>query len=125
MVVPNSEAELQSEEIPPLGHALAQLKGIYILAENTQGLVLVDMHAAHERITYERFKKAWRGEGVRSQPLLVPVSVLVSRREADLAGEQQGREVPGYSKEEQCPNVGRQGADQHRTTAVEIRQATE
>jgi len=91
VVVPNSDAELQSEEIPPLGHALAQLKGIYILAENTQGLVLVDMHAAHERITYERFKKAWRGEGVRSQPLLVPVSVLVSRREADLAGEQQDR----------------------------------
>ena len=75
-------------EIPPLGYALAQLKGVYILAENARGLVLVDMHAAHERITYEGFKKARAGDGIRSQPLLVPVRVAVSRREADLAEEQ-------------------------------------
>lgn len=74
-----------SETTPPLGYALAQLKGIYILAENEFGLVLVDMHAAHERITYERLKKSMADAQVRSQPLLVPLAVAVSRREADLA----------------------------------------
>ncbi len=74
---------------PPLGYALAQLKGIYILAENQQGMVLVDMHAAHERITYERMKNAREGEGIRSQPLLVPMNLAVSEREADCA-EQHG-----------------------------------
>jgi DNA mismatch repair protein MutL len=68
----------------PLGFAIAQLHGVYVLAQNAQGLVLVDMHAAHERITYESFKAAREGEGIKSQPLLVPVSVAVSRREADL-----------------------------------------
>jgi len=71
--------------MPPLGYALAQLKGIYILAENEYGLVLVDMHAAHERITYERLKQSLSDKQIRSQPLLVPVTVAVSRREADLA----------------------------------------
>ncbi len=78
----------QPAEIPPMGFALAQLKGIYILSENERGMVLVDMHAAHERITYERFKQGLAGEGVVRQPLLVPVSVAVSSREADLAEEQ-------------------------------------
>ncbi|WP_349572353.1 DNA mismatch repair endonuclease MutL [Azotobacter salinestris] len=73
--------------IPPLGYALAQLKGIYILAENAQGLVLVDMHAAHERITYERLKVAMASEGLRGQPLLVPESLALSQREADCAEE--------------------------------------
>ncbi|TVQ70954.1 MAG: DNA mismatch repair endonuclease MutL [Chromatiaceae bacterium] len=70
---------------PPMGFALAQLHGVYILARNREGLVLVDMHAAHERITYERLKKAYWGEGVRSQPLLIPETLQVSRAEADLA----------------------------------------
>lgn len=76
------------QEIPPLGFAIAQLKGIYILAENTEGMVLVDMHAAHERITLEKMRLAWDGEGLATQPLLVPESFAVSSREADVAEEQ-------------------------------------
>ncbi|MBO3275317.1 DNA mismatch repair endonuclease MutL [Pseudomonas schmalbachii] len=79
-----------AQDIPPLGYALAQLKGIYILAENAHGLVLVDMHAAHERITYERLKIAMASEGLRGQPLLVPESIAVSEREADCAEEHSG-----------------------------------
>ncbi|WP_413787168.1 DNA mismatch repair endonuclease MutL [Pseudomonas sp. B21-053] len=75
------------DDIPPLGYALAQLKGIYILSENAQGLVLVDMHAAHERIMYERLKVAMASEGLSGQPLLVPESLAVSQREADCAEE--------------------------------------
>lgn len=74
-------------DAPPLGYALAQLKGIYILAENANGLVLVDMHAAHERITYERLKVAMASEGLSGQPLLVPESIALSQREADCAEE--------------------------------------
>ena len=75
--------------MPPLGVAVAQLHGIYILAQNEQGLVIVDMHAAHERINYERLKQAHADAGIKSQPLLVPVSVAVSGPEADLAEQHQ------------------------------------
>lgn len=71
----------EPEIVPPLGFALAQLKGIYILAENTQGLILVDMHAAHERIMYEKLKKLVAEHGMISQPLLIPLTLKLSERE--------------------------------------------
>jgi len=83
------DARADDEDIPPLGFAIAQLKGIYILAENAAGLVLVDMHAAHERITYERLKAAFADTRLASQPLLVPETLAVSEREADTVDEHQ------------------------------------
>ncbi|MGB5939530.1 MAG: DNA mismatch repair protein MutL, partial [Rhodanobacter sp.] len=74
-------------EAPPLGYAVAQLKSIYILAENARGLVLVDMHAAHERITYEKLKAGRACSNLRSQMLLVPLSIAVSAKEAAAAEE--------------------------------------
>jgi DNA mismatch repair protein MutL len=72
-------------DVPPLGFAVAQLHGIYILAECVDGLIVVDMHAAHERIGYEKLKTAHDGVGVQMQPLLVPQSVAVSERDGDCA----------------------------------------
>ena len=82
---PNSEEPSQTW---PLGRALAQLQGVYILAENAQGLIVVDMHAAHERIVYERLKAQWSADApagqpraIASQPLLIPVTFAATPQE--------------------------------------------
>ncbi len=72
-----------------LGYALGQLHGIFILAENQQGLVIVDMHAAHERILYEELKLAHQREKIVRQTLLIPLTLSLTTREADYVQEQQ------------------------------------
>ena len=80
-----STAENQNTDVPPLGYAVAQLHGVFILAQNDQGLVIVDTHAAHERITYERMKRALADDGLKTQTLLVPISIALSHTEVDYA----------------------------------------
>ncbi|MEN9449839.1 MAG: mismatch repair protein MutL [Pseudomonadota bacterium] len=72
---------------PPLGFALAQLHGIYILAQNAQGLILVDIHAAHERILYERLKQDIENAGIKTQILLIPLCLTLSQLEILLLDE--------------------------------------
>jgi DNA mismatch repair protein MutL len=82
--------EAQDGEVPPLGYAVAQLHGIYVLSETADGLIVVDMHAAHERIGYEKLKTGHDSVGLRMQPLLVPQTVAVSEREAETAEREAG-----------------------------------
>jgi DNA mismatch repair protein MutL len=78
-----SQAEQPTKDMPPLGYAVAHLHGVYILAQNAQGLVIVDAHAAAERITYERLKAAYAAQQMTIQPLLLPVSFAVTESEAE------------------------------------------
>ena len=86
MAAPPQYAEIphKADDIPPLGFAVGQILGVYILAENRNGLVIVDMHAAHERIVYEKLKHGYDGRDLVRQPLLVPEVISVSENEADL-----------------------------------------
>ncbi|MCG1046267.1 DNA mismatch repair protein MutL, partial [Mycetohabitans sp. B6] len=81
-------ASAQPLDEHPLGFALGQLHGIYVLAQNTRGLVLVDMHAAHERILYEQFKHALAQRHIAVQPLLIPVTMQADAVEIGVAGEE-------------------------------------
>ena len=74
-------------DVPPMGFAIAQIAGTYVLAENSDGLIVVDMHAAHERILYEKLKKNFDDNQVVRQPLLVPATVSVAEGEAELVAQ--------------------------------------
>lgn len=75
----SAEYNVSAPDMPMLGFAKAQLHGVFILAENQHGMVLVDTHAAHERIVYERFKEQWQTDRLISQPLLVPMSITLEQ----------------------------------------------
>ena len=77
----------------PLGFALGQLHGIYILAQNAQGMVVIDMHAAHERIMYERLKSALSEQAIATQPLLIPISFYAEKVEVATLQSLQGSDT--------------------------------
>ena len=81
---------LTSHDSPPMGFALAQLSGVYILAQNEQGLIVVDMHAAHERIVYEKLKTSMDAEQIATQPLLIPVCFLADTLDVATVEAEQG-----------------------------------
>ena len=85
---PSLPEQDRAEDIPPLGYAKAQIHGVFILAENKQGLIIVDMHAAHERILYERMKQRFADDQLKNQKLLVPIQINVSAREVAVVEEQ-------------------------------------
>jgi DNA mismatch repair protein MutL len=85
---PSTVADVAATSIPPLGYAVGQLHGIYIVSETAEGLALIDMHAAHERVIYEQMKAAIVAGGPARQTLLVPQTIDVSESEADQAVEQ-------------------------------------
>jgi DNA mismatch repair protein MutL len=82
-----AHAEIHPETPTPLGQAIAQIHNVYILALNEQGLVLVDAHAAHERLTYEKLKRQLHEGRIPRQPLLLPITLRVSEAEVELAEE--------------------------------------
>jgi DNA mismatch repair protein MutL len=87
--VTNVATPSEQQTIPPLGYALAHLHDIYIVAQTATGMVLVDAHAAHERVTYERLKQQYQHGAIPSQPLLLPIKLSVTAAEAELVEQQQ------------------------------------
>ncbi len=98
------ESHDYNAEMPMLGFAKAQIHGVFILAENRHGLVLVDMHAAHERVVYERFKNQWQEKRLTSQPLLVPIALTLEQSQISVWQEfKELFEKLGFATEELGP----------------------
>ena len=114
MLHASSRAQPTGDGAPPLGFAVGQLLGIYILAQNAEGLVIVDMHAAHERITYEQFKQQLRVSGLKSQPLLIPVSMKVAESEAEAV------EISQHDLQRLGFGVTRRGLDEVRIESIPL-----
>jgi DNA mismatch repair protein MutL len=103
--LPHSASTFPESE-HPLGFALAQLSGVYILAQNAQGLIVVDMHAAHERIVYEKLKTSLDNEKIATQPLLIPVSFYADPLEvATVEAEQEALNKLGFDIAPLSPNT--------------------
>ena len=103
---PDAATLMTDPVVPPLGFALAQLSGIYILAQNAQGLIVVDMHAAHERIVYEKLKASLDAERIASQPLLIPASFYADALEvATVEAEQDALAKLGFDIAVLAPNT--------------------